>query len=312
MKIPRACIVTLFFLAAGLTAWSQPFGLSNRVAATTLRMPPAIPVFGYTNVNALGSLTFTAPVAIVPAPGDTNRLFIVEQIGRIVVITNLASPTRTVFMDISGRVNFSGEQGLLGLAFHPGYLTNRYFFVFYVTPGARRDQLSRFEISASNPNQGNTNSEVVLFSQPDDFSNHNAGDLHFGADGYLYVSLGDEGDANDTGANSQRIDKDFFSGILRLDVDKRPGSLVPTPHPSIISPTNYAIPSDNPFVGATTFNGLPLTGSVRSEFWAVGLRNPWRFSIDEVTGRIFVGDVGQGQREEIGRASCRERVSPFV
>src|SRR4030095_16097780 len=161
-------------------------------------------------------------VCIVAPPGETNRMFIVEQIGRVVVITNLANPTRTVFMDISGRVTFSGEQGLLGLAFHPGYRTNRYFYVFYVTTGARRDQLSRFEISPSNPNQGLANSEVVLISQPDDFSNHNGGDLHFGPDGYLYVSLGDEGDGNDSLLNSQRIDKDFYSGLLRVDGAFRP------------------------------------------------------------------------------------------
>lgn len=278
---------------------AQPFGLSNRVSVPTLNLPPTPPVLGYSNANALGNMTFTAPVAIVSAPGDTNRLFIVEQIGRIVVITNLANPTRTVFMDISARLTFNGEQGLLGLAFHPGYLTNRYFFVFYVTTGTRRDQLSRFEISPSNPNQGLANSEVVLISQPDDFSNHNAGDLHFGPDGYLYVSLGDEGDANDTGANSQRIDKDFFSAIMRLDVDKKPGSLAPTPHAAIAAPVNYAVPPDNPFVGATSFNGIPLAGNVRTEFWAVGLRNPWRFSFDELTGLLYVGDVGQGAREEV-------------
>jgi glucose/arabinose dehydrogenase/mono/diheme cytochrome c family protein len=291
-----------WFLGAAFVAgfFTVPsFGLTNRVANTTLRLPPNAPVIGYAATNALGSLTFTAPVAIVSPPGETNRLFIVEQIGRIVVITNLASPTRTVFMDLSARVNFNGEQGLLGLAFHPGYLTNRTFFVFYVTTGARRDQLSRFEISPTDANAGLASSEVVLISQPDDFVNHNAGDLHFGPDGYLYVSLGDEGDANDTGANSQRIDKDFFSGMMRLDVDKRPGSLAPTPHSSIAAPTNYAVPPDNPFVGATTFNGLPLTGNVRTEFWAVGLRNPWRFSFDRVTGLIYCGDVGQGAREEV-------------
>src|SRR5262245_8972639 len=108
---------------------AQPYGLSNRVANTTLRMPPALPVFAYTTNNAFGSLTFSAPVAIVSAPGETNRLFIVEQGGRIIAITNLASPTRTVFFDINGRPLGSGEQGLLGLAFHPGYSTNRFFFV---------------------------------------------------------------------------------------------------------------------------------------------------------------------------------------
>src|SRR5437773_8444577 len=99
-------------------------------------------------------------------------------------------------MDISNRVLYGGEQGLLGLVFHPGYLTNRYFFIDYTltVSGVRHDRLSRFEISSTNSSAGMTNSEVVLISQPDDFVNHNAGDLHFGADGYLYVSLGDEGD----------------------------------------------------------------------------------------------------------------------
>jgi glucose/arabinose dehydrogenase len=271
------------------------------VANATLSMAPAPPVAGYTSSDAFGSLTFTAPVAIVSPPGETNRLFIVEQGGRIIVITNLASPTRTTFFDISARPLGGGEQGLLGLAFHPGYATNRLFFIFYTITisGTLYDRLSRFEISPSNPNQGLTNSEVVLISQPDDFGNHNAGDLHFGPDGYLYVSLGDEGGGDDTGGNSQRIDRDFFSAILRLDVDKRLGSLVPTPHPAIVAPTNYAVPPDNPFVGATQFNDIPLIGNVRTEFWAAGLRNPWRFFIDQVTGLIYCGDVGQGAREEI-------------
>ena len=294
-------LILVFTTAQRMSA--QPFGLSNRVAAAALKMPALLPVQGYLATNALGTMTFTAPLAIVSAPGETNRLFIIEQPGRIIVITNLASPTRTVFMDLTSRVHYGGEEGMLGLALHPGYLTNRYFFVDYTTwtnsssSSTRQDRLSRFEISPSNPNQGLPNSEVVLISQPDDFPNHNAGDLHFGPDGYLYVSLGDEGDANDTGANSQRIDKDFFSGMLRLDVDKLPGSLAPTPHPA--SSTNYAIPSDNPFIGATQFNGIPLTGNVRTEFWAVGLRNPWRFSIDHVSGLIYCGDVGQGAREEV-------------
>ena len=290
-------IALVCLLMTSSICWSQPFGLSNRVGNTTLKMPPVPAVYGLGTSNAFGNLTFTAPVAIVSPPGETNRLFIVEQSGRISVITNLANPTKTLFMSLSNRVLFNGEQGLLGLAFHPGYLTNRFFFVDYVTPAPRLDRLSRFEISPGDPNQGLTNSEVILISQPDDFSNHNAGDLHFGADGYLYVSLGDEGDANDTGANSQRIDKDFFSGILRLDVDKLPGSLTPTPHTS--SSTNYAVPADNPFVGATSFNGIPLTGNVRTEFWAVGLRNPWRFSFDLVTSNLYCGDVGQGTREEV-------------
>lgn len=250
--------------------------------------------------NAFGNLLFPDPVAIVSPPGETNRLFIVEQEGYIVVITNLTEPNQNMFLDISAQVLFNGEQGLLGLAFHPDYANNRLFYVTYTTRGARNDRLSRFETSPSNPNQAMPASEQILINQPDDFSNHNAGDMHFGSDGYLYVSLGDEGDANDTGQNSQRIDKDFFSGIIRIDVDKRAGNLAPNLHAAISNPANYAIPSDNPFVGATTFNGLPVIPTqVRTEFWAVGLRNPWRWCFDPTTGILYCADVGQGAREEI-------------
>lgn len=196
----------------------------------------------YRVVNAFGALSFTGPMAIVTPPGETNRVFIVEQAGRISVITNLTSPTRTVFMDIAGRVRAGGEQGLLGMAFHPGYTTNHYFYVFYTSntngnqtgggDNTRHDILSRFQISATNTNAGDTNSEVVLISQRDEESNHNGGDLHFGADGYLYLSLGDEGAANDSRDNSQNITKDFFAGMIRIDVDFRPDSLMPNPHPA--------------------------------------------------------------------------------
>ena len=276
----------------------------QRVANTSLQMPDALPITGYATEKAFGNLDFKSPTAIVTPPGETNRIFIVEQAGRISVITNLAAPTRTVFLDIVKRVTFGGEQGLLGLAFHPGYATNRFFYVFYtgvtktsVGTGVH-DRLSRFEISPSDPNQAIAESELPLLAQFDEQSNHNGGDLHFGADGYLYVGLGDEGGANDSSFNSQRIDKDFFSGILRLDVDNRPGNLPPNAHPS--STTNYSVPADNPFVGTATFNGAPVVpAKVRTEFWAVGLRNPWRFSFDPTTGLLYCGDVGQDRVEEI-------------
>ena len=303
----------LLALACG-PGWSQPYGLSNRVQNTTLRLPPAPPVIGYATSNAFPGLSFTDPVAIAAPPGETNRLFIVEQTGRIIVITNLAEPRLTVFMDIAARVRSGGEQGLLGLAFHPGYRTNRYFFIFYTVntngnqtflgDATRHDRLSRFQISESDPNQGTPASEVVLINQRDEEGNHNGGDLHFGPDEYLYVSLGDEGDANDSRNNSQRIDRDYFAGILRIDVDKRSGSLAPNPHPAVVinneGEANYAVPPDNPFVGATSFNGQPVnSGLVRTEFWAVGLRNPWRMSFDPVTGWHYCGDVGQDRFEEI-------------
>lgn len=293
-------------------SFAQPFGLSNRVANSTLQMPTNPPVFGYTIVNAFNT-AFTDPVAIVTPPGETNRIFVVEQDGIISVITNLAAPNRTVFLNISARVVGgvpSDEQGLLGLDFHPGYATNRQFFIFYsvlsTTPGiATNDlhhRLSRFQTSTNNPNLADTN-EVILIDQFDQAFNHNGGDLHFGPDGYLYVSIGDEGGGGDNWNNSQRIDKDFFSAMLRIDVDKRPGNLNPNPHPSIITNAgiaNYLVPNDNPFIGATQFNGTNVNpNNVRTEFWATGLRNPWRFSFDPATGRLYLGDVGQNAREEI-------------
>jgi uncharacterized repeat protein (TIGR03806 family) len=272
----------------------------QRQPNVSLRLPASPPTLGFTSERWMTGQGLVDPIAITTPPGETNRLFILEQPGRVLVVTNLDVPTRTVFMDITNRVLFGGEQGLLGIAFHPGYATNRFFFLFYTTRvgGVRFDRLSRFETSPTDPNVGLSESELVLIHQRDDAENHNGGDLHFGPDGYLYVSLGDEGAGDDSLMNSQRIDKDFFAGILRIDIDKRPGSLPANVHAA--SSTNYAIPADNPFVGVTNFNGRAVNPSqVRTEFWAVGLRNPWRMSFDRPTGRLYVGDVGQGAREEI-------------
>lgn len=281
-----------------------------RQANTSLNLPPSLPRFNnFAFTNAFPGMSFSAPVAMTTPPGETDRLFIVEQSGSIQVINNLStSPTKSVFLDVSSLVQFSGEQGLLGLAFHPQYHTNGYFYVFYVTSGTRYNRISRFSVSA-NPNVADPNSELILISQFDDRSNHNGGDLHFGPDGYLYASLGDEGGGNDNRNNSQKIDQDFFAGIICIDVDKNPGSLEPKPHNDGIGGSaiplddgiaRYSIPPDNPFVGATTFNGDTInTVSLREEFWAVGLRNPWRMSFDIPTGRLFTGDVGQDSREEV-------------
>ena len=307
------------FLRAALILAALAIGIQSsfagplvRVPNTTLQMPASPPTIGYTFTNAFSTITFTNPLVITAPPGETNRLFIVEKKGRIVVITNLAAPTRSIFMDISssssviyaGDTPVGGEEGLLGLAFHPGYATNGYFYVFYTgnaqTSGSgRHDILSRFKVSASDTNQGNAASEVRYIVQYDEANNHNAGDLHFGPDGYLYVSLGDEGGSYGQYGNTQKITNDFFSAIMRIDVDKRPGSLVPNPHPfALPSLTNYAIPPDNPWVGATSFNGASVDpNKVRTEFWAVGMRNPHRYSFDPVTGALFLGHVGQNQIE---------------
>src|SRR5437667_1114698 len=184
MKMLFCCAVIL--AGAGGFISAQPSGPVQRVPNTTLKLPAAPPVFGYSVTNAFGSLTFTQPVALATPPGEINRLFVVEKTGRIVVLTNLTNPTRTVFLDIAGRVLVGGEQGLLGLVFHPGYATNRYFYVFYTLNTStsagtgRHDRLSRFEVSPDNPNAALPNSERPIITQFDEFENHNAGDLHFG------------------------------------------------------------------------------------------------------------------------------------
>jgi glucose/arabinose dehydrogenase len=255
----------------------------------------------WTNVVAFSGLpTFANPICITAPPGETNRLFVCEHGGNIVVITNLAAPTRTVFMNLTSKVQFSGEAGLLGLAFHPGFATNGYFYVFYNTNSSLSDVVSRFKISAANTNLGDISSETLLFVQEDRAANHNGGDMHFGPDGYLYIAVGDEGNEYNTFHNAQHINSNLFSGILRIDVDKLPGSLPPNPNATALITANYAVPSDNPFVGATTFDGVSVNpAQVRTEFWAVGLRNPWRFSFDPATRILYCGDVGQDAIEEV-------------
>ena len=227
MTFPR-CVLCLLFGA--LPVWSQPFGLSNRVGNATLRLPSTPPGYGYVLTNAFGDLSFVNPTAIASPPGETNRLFIVEQLGRVAVITNLAAPTRTVFLDINSRVSGGtggDEQGMLGMAFHPGYATNGFFFLYFTASATttagigRHEILSRFQVSGNDPNMALATSEVTLLTMHDEHSDHNGGDLHFGPDGYLYVSLGDEGGQGDSYDNSQRINKDFWSSILRLDEPDR-------------------------------------------------------------------------------------------
>ncbi len=274
-----------------------------RVANTSLtNLPQQPPQLGYTVNNAFPSLTFSAPVCITSPPNETNRLFVLEKGGTIVVITNLAVPTRTVFMSLT--VNSGGEAGLIGLAFHPGYATNRYFYIFSSRDlntsqgNGLHQRISRFQTTSTNANVALTNTELPLITQKDAADNHNGGDLHFGPDGYLYASVGDEGPQYNGNRNAQIITNKFFSAILRLDVDKRPGNVLPNPHPA--NTTNYFVPANNPFVGATNFNSQTFnTTNVRTEFYSIGYRNPWRMSFDPLTGNLYVGDVGQDLYEEV-------------
>ena len=272
---------------------------ADRVANQTLNFPDKPPAADYALENAFPGLRFSNPVAIVQMPDFEDRLFVVEKAGRIRMVTLGGQPERFTFMGLTDRVRSGGERGLLGLAFHPDHASNGFFYVFYTAQGSGSpNRLSRFKVTPDDPFAGDPETELILIDQPDDAGNHNGGDVHFGPDGYLYVALGDEGNANDSLNNSQRIEKDFFAGILRIDVDKRPGSLPPNPHIAVSN--NYSIPPDNPFVGATTFlNRSVNPDQVRTEFWAVGLRNPWRMAFDPVSGLLYTGDVGQGRLEEV-------------
>ncbi len=234
----------------------------------------------YSVVDAFPDLTFTKPVDIRNAGDGTNRLFVVEQEG--IIRTFPASDRADVtheFLDITGSVACCGEQGLLGLAFHPDFETNGYFYVFYTTEGALRDRLSRFQVNPADSNDALEASEKILLEFNDSYDNHNGGGLCFDDDGYLYVSTGDEGSGGDPHNNAQDRTK-LFGKILRLDVNQNM-DVVPY----------HGIPGDNPLVGNT--NGY------REEIWAWGLRNPWRISYDETTDRIWAGDVGQRLFEEI-------------
>ena len=311
------------------------FATGLRVASHALNVPAAPPATAYQLTPAFGALTFDQPVCLRTPPGETKRLFVCEKSGLLRMIPDVtaANPTVTTFLNLPTDVTAprgevfhgGGECGLLSVAFHPAHASNRQFFVFYSVfkAGVLYQRISRFLTAAGNPHAADPASEKVLIEQRDDASNHNAGDLHFGADGYLYVSLGDEGRQDDFYNNAQRIDRDFHAAMLRLDVDRKPGSLEPNPHPNPTPLTGsepavtaipryetapgsgvfvaaYAIPPNNPLIGATSFNGQAVSPAyVRTEMWATGLRNPWRFSIDPATGKVWCGDVGGNLREEV-------------
>jgi len=217
------------------------------------------------------------PVDIAHANDD--RLFVVGKGGIIQIVDADGNVSPTPFLDITDRVvgpNPPDERGLLGLAFHPNYEENGFLYVNYTGEG-NTSFISRFEVSENNPDQVNPGSELILLNVDQPFANHNAGDLAFGEDGYLYIPLGDGGAGGDPGDRSQN-QSNLLGKILRIDVDNPSDGL------------NYGIPVDNPFLD---------DDNVRDEIFATGLRNPWRFSFDRETGDIWIGDVGQSAWEEI-------------
>jgi glucose/arabinose dehydrogenase len=232
----------------------------------------------YQAAIAFPELSFNQPVDLQNPGDESDRLFVVEQRGVIKVFQNDASTAEaSTFLDITDQITDGDERGLLGLAFHPDYQSNGYFYVNYTT-GDLRTIVSRFEVDSSNPNQAVEESEVELLSFEQPFENHNGGQLQFGPDGYLYIATGDGGSGGDPRGNAQDLST-LRGNILRIDVDGTEDG------------KNYAIPSDNPF--------FDNTDGFREEIFAYGLRNPWRFSFDAQEGTLWAGDVGQGQYEEI-------------
>ncbi len=236
-------------------------------------LPNAQPVVSF-NSQITG---LSLPVDIVNAGDGSNRLFIVQQRG-VIRIYDVTTSTllATPFLDITPLLSTGSEQGLLSMAFYPNYEDpdSAYFFIYYTNPGGDI-VLARYQPTTPTSNIANTTGQILL-TIPKPFANHNGGKLNFGADNYLYFGTGDGGSGNDPGNNAQ-TGTSLLGKMLRIDVKD-------------FSSTTYAIPPTNPYVGDPT---------IRDEVWALGLRNPWRWSFDRLTNAMFIGDVGQGAYEEI-------------
>lgn len=257
-----ACLVLLACGGEGSTSMPTP---SPTPSPTPARVTLAPFVSG-----------LNAPVNLQEPKDGTGRIFVVDLHGTIGIVSG-SSILPTKFLDISDKVVIGGELGLLSMAFHPAYNENGRFFVFYIRlqEGVVQSVIAEYRVSETDPNVADPASEhiIMVVDQPD--ANHKGGQLAFGPDGYLYLGLGDGGGQGDPDESAQNMNL-LLGKMLRIDVNQTSAGL------------EYAIPADNPFVN----------GGGRGEIWAVGFRNPWRFSIDEPTGRVFVGDVGQDRFEE--------------
>lgn len=232
--------------------------------------------FGFSQTIAIQSFAsgFSNPSEIAHPVGD-SRLFVVEQGGIIKILNSNGTTNTTPFLNLSTLTSASGERGLLGLAFHPNYATNGYFFVDY-TNTAGNTVIARYSVNTTNPNIAQTSGTILMtIAQP--FSNHNGGCLRFGPDGFLYIAMGDGGSGGDPGNRAQNINENLGK-ILRIDVN------------STVAPF-YTSPATNPYVG--------IAGN--DEIWAIGVRNPWKFCFNSVNGDMWIADVGQDLIEEINK-----------
>lgn len=220
---------------------------------------------------------FTAPTEITHPVGD-SRLFVVQQAGSIKILNANGTVNATSFLSLGSTVVLSGgERGLLGLAFHPNYATNGYFYINYTRAGDGATVIARYSVSTTDANVANASSGTILLTIAQPASNHNGGTIKFGSDGFLYIGMGDGGFGGDPDNRAQNIN-DNLGKILRIDVD---------------SASPYGIPPTNPYVG--------IVGN--DEIWSIGMRNPWKFSFNRLNGDLWVADVGQSAAEEINKIS---------
>jgi len=244
------------------------------VAAACLSFCLSSPALAAVQLSPVVSSGLASPTFVTNAGDGSNRLFILEQAGTIRVLQP-GSSSPTLFLDIHTKVVAGGEQGLLGLAFHPLYSTNGRFFIYYTRAGDGTLVIAEYHVSSGSRDVADPTEKVLLTIPHPTNTNHNGGMLAFGPDGFLYIGVGDGGSANDPPNNAQNIDV-LLGKILRIDINS--------------STAAYVSPSTNPFFGSAPG---------RDEIFAFGMRNPWRFSFDRLTGVQWVGDVGQGAWEEV-------------
>lgn len=233
----------------------------------------------YRVVQTFPNLSFQFITEFLSSPDASNRIFVTTQNGKIFVFPNSQSAASAkTFMNIQPRVNFAGEMGLIGMAFHPDFQNNGYFYIAYNTIKPVSTIISRIKVSSANPDSADIGSELILLDIPAATQVHKGGKLLFGSDGYLYIGIGDGGPQGDPNNNAQNLTK-LYGKILRIDVNNTSGG------------RNYSIPNTNPFY--QNVNGY------REEIFSYGMRNPWKFSQDAVTNKIWCGDVGNNIAEEI-------------
>jgi len=307
------------------------FATGARFDSSFVNMPATPPLAALRVEEAFPGITFDSPHGFSSIPGDPAKLFVTEGDGRVFLIPDVSAPEKLQILDHTAAVaHDNNELAMKGIAAHPQWAQNGFIYVTYnSTAGTVR--LSRFTCQTTPPYTAG--SELILIEQDSDDTVHNIASCKFGPDGYLYVGFGDEGTQADGHNNAQHVDRNLWSCVIRIDVDKKPGSLPPNPNPGpdpyagpdpggqsndadLVIPrlgggssgeAHFAIPPDNPLVGATTLNGVSLDpGQVRTEIAVMGLRNPWQFSAEDTDSNgtvdeLWVADVGRSGSEEVNR-----------